>query len=157
MFKKIIFLVNKEKIQNCYEQKANGSIWESQQEVFPSEIEAEKKGWTVDAIKVLLKTKSKVPSHPSSSKLQEWKASPESSSLMPATADSSVAWIKSVWCPPTPLTPTFPFLYIQSTPKQVVLDLQCISDPGSRAWRWERKCCADRAYEIRKATRDERR
>jgi hypothetical protein len=56
MFKKIIFLVNKDRSQNCFEQKPNGSIWESQQEVFPSEIEAKKKGWTVDAIKVLLKT-----------------------------------------------------------------------------------------------------
>ena len=58
MFKKMIFLVNKEGIQNCFEQKANGSIWESRHEVFPSAIEAEKKGWTVDVIKVFLKTKS---------------------------------------------------------------------------------------------------
>jgi hypothetical protein len=56
MFKKMIFLVNKERMQNCFEQKPNGSIWESQQEVFPSEIEAEKKGWMIDAIKVFLKT-----------------------------------------------------------------------------------------------------
>jgi len=57
MFKKMIYLVNEERMQNCFEEKANGSIWESREELFPSEIEAEKKGWTVDAVKVLLKTK----------------------------------------------------------------------------------------------------
>ena len=56
MFKKMILLVNEERNQNCYEEKINGSIWESQQEIFPSEIEAEKKGWKVDAVRVSLKT-----------------------------------------------------------------------------------------------------
>ena len=58
MFKKMICLVNEEEKQNCFEQKADGSIWASQENVFASEIEAGKKGWKVDAIKILLKTKS---------------------------------------------------------------------------------------------------
>ena len=56
MFKKMILLINESRNQNCYEEKINGSIWESQQEIFPSEIEAAKKGWRVDAIKIFLKT-----------------------------------------------------------------------------------------------------
>lgn len=56
MFKKMISLMNEEKNQNCFEEKIDGSIWESQQEIFPSEIEAAKKGWRVDAIKIFLKT-----------------------------------------------------------------------------------------------------
>ena len=56
MFKKMILLINESRNQNCYEEKINGSIWESQQEIFPSEIEAEKKGWKVDAVRVSLKT-----------------------------------------------------------------------------------------------------
>jgi hypothetical protein len=57
MFKKMICLINEEKMQNCFEEKADGSIWQNRDEVFPSETEAERKGWTVDAIKIFLKTK----------------------------------------------------------------------------------------------------
>ncbi len=53
MLKKIL-LINENGAQLWLEQKTNGSLWQNGEEIFPSENEAEQKGWKVDAVKIVI-------------------------------------------------------------------------------------------------------
>jgi hypothetical protein len=54
MLGKKVLLVNGDGQKWWLEQKANGTLWESGKEIFASETEANKKGWKIDAVKVVL-------------------------------------------------------------------------------------------------------
>jgi hypothetical protein len=52
MFGKKILLISGEGEERWLEEETNGSLWESDVKIFPSIIEAGKKDWKVDAVKV---------------------------------------------------------------------------------------------------------
>ena len=52
MVAKEVLLVKEGGGKHWLEQKNNGSLWQGGEEIFPSEAEAPKKGWKVDAVKV---------------------------------------------------------------------------------------------------------
>ncbi len=53
MMCKKILLINENGTQVWVEQKSNGSLWQNGEEIFPSEDEAKRKGWKVDAVKII--------------------------------------------------------------------------------------------------------
>ena len=53
MLKKRVLLIKKDGRQWWLDQKANGTLWEAEQEIFASEKDAQEKGWKVDAVKVV--------------------------------------------------------------------------------------------------------
>jgi len=55
-FVKKILLINEDGEQRWLDEKTNGSIWCGEEEYFSSETEAIKKGWKVDAVKVLFES-----------------------------------------------------------------------------------------------------
>jgi len=55
-FVKKILLINEDGEQRWLDEKTNGSIWHGEEEFFASETEAIKKGWKVDAVKLLFGT-----------------------------------------------------------------------------------------------------
>ncbi len=56
MLGKRVLLINGDGRKWWLEQAASGSLWEGEEEIFASEIEANKKGWKVDAIKVVFES-----------------------------------------------------------------------------------------------------
>ena len=50
---KKILLVNKEGGQRWLEERINGSLWQGEMEFYASAAEASKKGWNVDAVKII--------------------------------------------------------------------------------------------------------
>jgi hypothetical protein len=53
MRRKKVLLINENGTQIWLEQKTNGSLWQNGEEIFASEDEARRKGWKVDAVKII--------------------------------------------------------------------------------------------------------
>ncbi len=53
---KTILLINEEGERCWLEEKTNGSLWQGDGEMFASETEASKRGWKVDAVKVVFES-----------------------------------------------------------------------------------------------------
>ena len=56
MLRKKVLLINRKGRKWRLEQEVNGSLWESEKEIFASETEANEKGWKVDAVKVVFES-----------------------------------------------------------------------------------------------------
>jgi hypothetical protein len=56
MVPKTVLLINEEGEQCWLEEKDNGSLWQGDGKIFASEIEANIRGWKVDALKVVFKS-----------------------------------------------------------------------------------------------------
>ena len=53
---KTILLISEEGEQRWLDQKTNGSLWGGGAESFASETEARKKGWKVEAVKIVFES-----------------------------------------------------------------------------------------------------
>ena len=53
MVEKRVLLINRDGRRWWLNQKTNESLWEGEEEIFASEAEASKKGWKIDAVKIV--------------------------------------------------------------------------------------------------------
>jgi hypothetical protein len=56
---KKILLIDENGTQEWLEQKTNGSLWQNGEEIFASEDEANRRGWKVDAVKIIFESLNK--------------------------------------------------------------------------------------------------